>query len=127
MERCALSKRFIRTAAGSAWSLTNSPRFRPRTRRRSGPMGMATLNSFLYQRDSFYWDRNACAQAYGDYTKARIYHWLHKSDLNACSGDLWKAPKNRWKNRVWYNYAGQSSSHHCGTNNRPTSRRPGAG
>ena len=36
----------------------------------SVPGGMATKNSFLAFRNTFHWDRQACAHAYGDYTKA---------------------------------------------------------
>src|SRR5262249_26226434 len=46
----------------------------------SVPTGMGVLNNYLYARNTYYWDRNACANAYGDYTKARIYHWLHDND-----------------------------------------------
>ncbi len=51
------------------------------------PSGMATINDYLYYRNTYYWDRQGCAYAYGDYTKARIYHWLHSADLQSPGGD----------------------------------------
>ncbi|MCW5560212.1 MAG: RHS repeat protein, partial [Verrucomicrobiae bacterium] len=43
------------------------------------PTGMRTRNQYLVYRNTYYWSRTACALAYGDYTKAKIYHWLHFS------------------------------------------------
>ncbi|HTX52461.1 MAG TPA: cysteine peptidase family C39 domain-containing protein, partial [Candidatus Baltobacteraceae bacterium] len=73
----------------------------------SVPTGMATTNDFLDYRNTFYWDRKRCADAYGDYTKAQLYHWLHSTDMNSPAGILEsaKAPLER---RVWYDYAGQT-------------------
>jgi len=72
------------------------------------PRGMSILNNALDVRNSFYWSRTACATAYGDYSKAKVYHWLHK--LNAptatTSGTLGSI-KEPLENRVYYNYAGQ--------------------
>lgn len=83
------------------------------------PRGMATHNQFLYARNTYYWSRNAGAVAYGDYTKARIYHWLHAADLGTCAGIL-ESMKEPLENRVWYNYAGQLNPFTVGANNRPT-------
>ena len=41
-------------------------------------------------RNTYYWDRTACALGYGDYSKARLYHWLHTENL-AATAALWKA------------------------------------
>ena len=58
-------------------------------------------------RNSFYWSRTACATAYGDYTKAKIFHWLH-SDAFQASGCLnsMKEPLENW---VFFNYAGANA------------------
>jgi len=85
----------------------------------SVPQGMSTINNFLWFRNTFHWDRNACAQGYGDYTKARIYHWLHTEDQATASGVL-ESTKEPLENRVWYDYPGQSSSIFIGTSDRPT-------
>jgi RHS repeat-associated protein len=85
----------------------------------SVPVGMSTYNIYLYGRNTFYWSREACALAYGDYTKARIYHWLHEPNLTTTSGIL-ESTKQPLENRVWYNYAGQAGAYVVGDNNRPT-------
>jgi RHS repeat-associated protein len=70
------------------------------------PQGMAIYNSFLFARNTYYWSRNACAMAYGDYTRARIYHWLHEANITTTSGIL-ESVKNPLEKRVWYDYDGQ--------------------
>ena len=86
---------------------------------RGVPQGMSTENGYLQYRDTYYWSRNACATAYGDYTKARVYHWLHEAaDLNTCSGIL-ESTKEPLEGRVWYDYAGQTAPYVTGTNNQP--------
>ena len=81
--------------------------------------GMAIYNQNLRYRNTYYWSRNACATAYGDYTKARIYHWLHSEDINSTSGIL-QSTKEPLEGRVWYDYAGQSAAYQVGNNNRPS-------
>jgi RHS repeat-associated protein len=84
----------------------------------SVPRGMNTFNANLYARNTYYWSRNACALAYGDYTKARIYHWLHTLGGAVSSGIL-ESTKAPLEARVWYDYAGQSDSLRVGDSNRP--------
>ncbi|HUA66451.1 MAG TPA: RHS repeat-associated core domain-containing protein, partial [Alphaproteobacteria bacterium] len=83
------------------------------------PLGMSTYNLYLDARDTFFWSRNAGATAYGDYTKARIFHWLHTDDLTTTSGIL-ESSKDPLENRVWRDYAGQGGSYEVGANNHPT-------
>jgi RHS repeat-associated protein len=92
----------------------------------SVPTGMATDNNLLSYRTTYYWSRNACASSYGDYTKAKIYHWLHTDDLTTTSGIL-ESTKEPLENRVWFDYAGQdpniplvAPSIVVGANNLPT-------
>jgi RHS repeat-associated protein len=73
------------------------------------PSGMATTNNYLYFRNTYYWDRQGCAYAYGDYTKARIYHWLHSADMQSPVGIL-ESTRAPLEGRVWYDYAGQTTS-----------------
>ena len=73
------------------------------------PAGMFTRNTVLYARNTFYWDREAYAHARNDYTKARLYHWLHSSDYASTIGVL-ESIKMPLENRVWYNYDGQAQS-----------------
>ena len=77
----------------------------------SVPQGINAFNQWMHGRNTYYWDRNACAQAYGDYSKATIYHWLHSPNVATTAGILEsvKAPLER---RVWYNYPGQGAPYH---------------
>ncbi len=84
----------------------------------SVPQGMSTANSYLSARNTYYWSRSACATGYGDYTKAKIYHWLHTADVTTCSGIL-ESTKEVLERRVWYDYDGQSSSIFVGSTDRP--------
>lgn len=87
-------------------------------REASVPSGMATANDFLSFRNTFYWSRTACATSYGDYSKARVYHWLHAEDPTKTAGIL-ESVKDALEGRVWYDYAGQSHPTFVGANNRP--------
>lgn len=82
------------------------------------PQGMDVYNRWLHGRNTFYWSRTACATAYGDYSKAKIYHWLHEADLTVCSGIL-ESTKEALEERVWYDYAGQSSAGFVGSTDQP--------
>jgi RHS repeat-associated protein len=84
----------------------------------SVPAGMATFNEWLYARNTFFWSRTASAQAYGDYSKAKIYHWLHNLDLSTTSGIL-ESTKEPLEGRVWYDYVGQSSQLYVGSTDQP--------
>jgi len=83
------------------------------------PTGMATYNATLFGRNTYFWSRTACATGYGDYTKAKIYHWLHMPDLATTSGIL-ESTKEALEGRVWFNYAGQAAPYMIGTNNLPS-------
>ncbi len=72
------------------------------------PTGMATVNAFLYWRNSFFWNAKTYAQSPNDYPQARIYHWTHDhTNPNVASRTL-ESMKDPLENRVWYNYPGQS-------------------
>ena len=91
----------------------------------SVPPGMATHNDYLVCRNTYYWSRTACATGYGDYTKAKIYHWLHTADFGLASGIL-ESTKEPLEGRVWYDYAGQSGTIAVGDEQSAHSYRPGA-
>jgi RHS repeat-associated protein len=82
------------------------------------PSGMATFDNYLDYRNTYYWSRTGCATGYGDYTKAKIYHWLHTTDLASASGIL-ESTKEPLEGRVWYDYPGQVSPLLVGTLNLP--------
>ena len=73
----------------------------------SVPTGMFTENNYLQFRDTYYWDRTACALGYGDYSKARLYHWLHTENLTSTAGAL-ESIKMPLEGRVWFDYLGQT-------------------
>jgi RHS repeat-associated protein len=83
------------------------------------PQGMGTFNSFLYARNTYYWDRIACATAYGDHSKAKIYHWLHTANLTTTAGIL-ESLKEPLERRVWLDYEGQAGAYYApGNTDRP--------
>jgi RHS repeat-associated protein len=82
------------------------------------PSGMVAFNAFLQGRNTFFWSRTACATSYGDYSKAKIYHWLHDGTKTA---GILESTKEALEGRVWYEYAGQPGGiPTVGNNNRPT-------
>jgi RHS repeat-associated protein len=86
------------------------------------PAGMSVANGTLTFRNTFYWSRTAGASSYGDYTKARIYHWLHADNVGQTSAIL-HSTKEALENRVWYRYAGQTGGlgiDGVGSSDRPT-------
>jgi RHS repeat-associated protein len=84
----------------------------------SVPKGVRAFNDYLYYRNTYYWSRTACAGAYGDYTKAKIYHWLHTTDLTTCSGIV-ESTKEALEGRVWYDYDGQNNAVIVGSTRLP--------
>ena len=72
------------------------------------PRGMAVVNNFLADRDSYFWDHKACAEAYRDYTKAHVYHFCH--DINGASaGRIVESEIKALERRVWYDHQAQIS------------------
>ncbi len=68
-----------------------------------------------------YWDKRAMALAPGDYSKARIIHWMRKDNFNQATGTR-SHEKLPLENRLWYSYAGQTSAsghRYVGTTNQP--------
>ncbi len=82
------------------------------------PAGMPLENNNLRYRNTFYWSRTACATSYGDYSKAKIYHWLHLGNHETTAGIL-ESTKEPLENRVWY-YQGQPGASFAGEQNQPT-------
>jgi RHS repeat-associated protein len=86
----------------------------------SVPQGMTTLvNRSLFERNTYYWSRNACSSSYGDYTKAKVYHWFHSSELISTGVSIPESIKEPLEGRVWFDYAGQNFSTYDGSSNRP--------
>ncbi len=71
------------------------------------PSGMNLFNQYINYRNTFYWDKKAMLDGAGDYTKAKIYHWLHGSSAtneNTFVSPILESVKEPLENRVWYNY-----------------------
>jgi RHS repeat-associated protein len=84
------------------------------------PQGMNVFNRYLHGRNTFYWSRNAYAQGAGDYSQAKIYHWLHSPNIATTAGIL-ESIKEPLERRVWFTYPGQSDPYlTTGTSDRPT-------
>ncbi len=85
------------------------------------PPEIATFNQYINYRNTFYWDKKAMDEAPGEYTKARITHWLHTEDVNVAS-DIPESSKNPFENRVWNNYPGQTwpAGAENSTSNKPS-------
>jgi RHS repeat-associated protein len=66
-----------------------------------------TYNFFLDARNTFYWDKKRMLEAPADYTKAKIFHFAHTSDLSQKSAVL-ECVKEPLENRVWFNHPGQT-------------------
>lgn len=82
------------------------------------PSAVGVTNAGLDFANTFYWDKKAMAVAPGDYTKAKITHWLYNSD-GSVSG-IASSEKQPLENRVWYTYAGQSDYLHAGPSANPS-------
>ena len=81
------------------------------------PTGFGGGNVHMYARNTYYWSRTASASYRGDYTKAKIYHWLH-DDVNPFStAGILESIKEPLEGRVWYDY---------GISQRPTYIKPGS-
>jgi RHS repeat-associated protein len=80
-------------------------------------------NSFLNYRNTFYWDKKAMVIAPGDYTKARLTHFLHLSASDTTMiGSTVESTKAPLENRVWYAYPNQPAGTTTlpGSSNQPS-------
>ena len=84
----------------------------------AAPVAVGVTNAGLDTANTFYWDKKAMQVAPGDYTKARIKHWLYNAD-GSVSGVL-SSEKQPLENRVWYTYAGQPDYLHAGPSANPS-------
>lgn len=82
------------------------------------PTATGVTNAGLDVANTFYWDKKAMLVAPGDYTKAKITHWLYSAD-GSVSG-IASSEKQALENRVWYTYAGQSDYSHAGPSANPS-------
>jgi RHS repeat-associated protein len=71
--------------------------------------GITATNNYMQYRNTYFWDKQALKDHPGDYTKAKVTHWLHTSDINTVS-DIEESHKSVNQNRIWFGYTGQISS-----------------
>lgn len=83
------------------------------------PAGMNLFNQYVNDRNTYYWNAKAYAEAAGDYTKARITHWLHAYDNANYTAGVIESTKEPLENRVWYNYLNQPWNGAAGTSELP--------
>lgn len=87
------------------------------------PLGMLAWNDFLEFRNTYYWSKKAYAASHPDYTKAKIYHWLHSLDKFPTTAGILESVKEPLEGRVWYDYAGQKGASFAsitvGSTNKP--------
>lgn len=88
--------------------LADNPAIQPSTSALDFPSeaetGIVFRNNFLNYRNSFYWSKKAWEENAGDYSKAKIYHWLH-GDGGPASGII-ESIKLPFMSRIWYRYPG---------------------
>jgi RHS repeat-associated protein len=82
------------------------------------PNAVGATNAGLDMANTFYWDKKAMQVAPGDYTQAKITHWLYKPDGTVA--DVVSSEKQPLENRVWYTYFGQPDYQHTGTSANPS-------
>jgi RHS repeat-associated protein len=82
------------------------------------PNAVGITNTGLDSANTFYWDKKATLVAPGDYTKAKIKHWLYNADGSVSS--ILSSEKRPLENRVWYTYAGQPDYQHTGPSANPS-------
>ncbi len=68
-----------------------------------------TYNQFMNARNTYYWDKKRMLEAPGDYTKTKVFRFLHARNYTMKSPIL-DAVKEPHENRVWFNYPGQTAN-----------------
>jgi RHS repeat-associated protein len=84
----------------------------------AAPNASGITNAGLDMANTFYWDKKAVLVAPGDYTKAKITHWLYNA--NGSVSGIISSEKQPLENRVWYTYAGQPDYQHVGPSANPS-------
>jgi hypothetical protein len=85
-----------------------------------GPFGINVANRDLHRRNTYYWDAVTWARHQGDYTKARVKHWLIGDNP---TDDVLENLRLPLESRVWYNHPGQKSATSLGNCPRAARRQ----
>ncbi|MFO1434846.1 MAG: RHS repeat-associated core domain-containing protein [Gammaproteobacteria bacterium] len=75
--------------------------------------------TWFHSRNTYYWDQTAMALAPGDYTKARIKHWVHRGDKDSETDGVLESVKYPLENQIWYKYPGQGDTAFSGSFDKP--------
>jgi YD repeat-containing protein len=84
-----------------------------------GPQGWSCDNQWMQYRNTYYWS-SANLRNPNDYTTAENFHWLHDNTDTSETSRVLESIKKPLRNRVWFNYPGQSAFHRSGTLARPS-------
>jgi YD repeat-containing protein len=76
-------------------------------------------NTYLYYRNTFYWDKRAMALGSGDWTLAKIFHFLHSNQDPGYNSPLVESEKLPLDSRIWYRY-GTGTSYYEDSSSLPT-------
>jgi RHS repeat-associated protein len=82
------------------------------------PTAIGFTNAGLDMANTYYWDKKAMLLAPGDYTKAKITHWLYNAIGSASA--IPSSEKQPLENRVWFTYAAQPDYSHAGLSANPS-------
>jgi RHS repeat-associated protein len=84
-------------------------------------LSVTPINGLMQYRNTFYWDKNAMKEAPGNFTQARIYHFLHTSTPGV--SHILESVKSPLESRIWFNYPGQTiGNYETGITNSSPSR-----
>ena len=86
--------------------------------------GVSVVNGYYNNRNSFYWDKKAMAEAAGDYTRAKLTEWLHLTQAQI--SNIKEREKAPLEGAVYYFYPNQSSGVYAATLNTGSSGFPNA-
>jgi YD repeat-containing protein len=75
------------------------------------PVPAGFHSSYLRYRNTYFWDKEAMAKGAGDFSKARITHWLQHGD-NGYSSSIKESTKGPMEGRVWYHYGQPETKTH---------------
>jgi RHS repeat-associated protein len=77
-------------------------------------------NANLNLRNSYYWDKRAMMLHPGDYTKAKVMHWLWSPNNALVVTDALHSEKEPLENRVWYGQEGESVAEGASPSGQPS-------
>ncbi|NWJ40971.1 MAG: hypothetical protein HXX12_08360 [Geothrix sp.] len=80
------------------------------------PVGVVNTGHWFF--NSYYWDKRAMEIYPGDYTKAKITHWVYSPGGWLNSVPSWE--KKPLESRTWFLQAGQANSQEMGTISSPS-------